>query len=153
VTTLTHVTLHTGRRSVARRSEVSDAVVDALRPCVGKRGACNGFQFAFPDGLQVESGLSGFVIGDCLDQPVVHCLLCWSSKVSEREVVPVLGKTAVPPVPWLAVTFYTAGLIELTQRDPRRVSMLMPVERAIAWAVLDAAGVVGGGHSPSGAAA
>lgn len=151
---LSHLTLYTGQRSVSELGQVPAEQLVQLVPMVRSgHGELDSCSFSFPDGLSLDKGLAGFAIGHPSARatsdpagddgdPVVHCLLCWSPAMHVAvwpellAAMPAGMLVPEPAVPWLAITFYPLGLIAMTLREPRLLTRMVMVERAIAWAAL-----------------
>ena len=146
LSTLHHVTLHTGNVAITPRWHVPDASVrrvaqvlagDGYEPTVGVHLRV----------LTVWPGRAQYRIDLAPGAPraLVLASLCWSPAYSDRHWRETIGADRAPvPTPWLAVSFDYA-LAPLTMR-PADILALGNLERVIAWAIIE-------GLGPAGAAA
>jgi hypothetical protein len=123
---LIHITLNSGDARISPRSEVSDDIIQIIKPVV----AVGGGELA---GLHITMEAADvFTLGWQADDPAVRCYLA-------KQPNPVLwkqtgGQGNEPTGPWLAVRLLPGAL----QCATDQVMMLGNAERYVAWAIIEA---------------
>lgn len=154
--TIIHLTLNTWDSRVSPRSEVSDSIIETLRPLLTQET----FDLPIPEGCRVlldKDRLRGRAAFTILirAQPIVTCTLAYESHddaawalasgtykrglelIPEYQVSGFAKPLPAKPTtaPWLAVQLWPG----LAQLDRESVMMLGDMERCLAWALLEEA--------------
>ena len=138
LSTLHHVTLHTGNVAITPRWHVEDRAVehvarvlsgDGYEPTVGVHLRV----------LTVRPGRAQYRIDLAPGAPraLVLASLCWSPAYSDRHWRETIGADRAPvPTPWLAVSFDYVQAMAMRAAD---IAALGDMERVIAWAIIEGA--------------